>query len=52
MLNDARTASGVSTTLDEDLAHITGGHYSIVIIAALGLGFAQLASVVGMLMHL
>jgi hypothetical protein len=37
---------------DEDLAHLTGGHFSIVVIAALGIACAQVASVVAMLMHL
>ena len=39
-------------TADEDFAHLTGGHFSIVVIAALGIACAQVASVVAMLMHL
>jgi hypothetical protein len=52
MPNEPTAAGAPSSTLDEDLAHISGGHYSIVIIAALGIGCAQLASLIGMLMHL
>jgi hypothetical protein len=46
------TTRATVLSADEDLAHLTGGHFSIVVIAALGIACAQLASVVAMLMHL
>jgi hypothetical protein len=39
-------------TVDDDFAHLTGNHHAIVILAALGIACAQVASVVTMLMHL
>ena len=46
------TTRATVLSADEDLAHLTGGHFSIVVIAALGIACAQVASVVAMLMHL
>jgi hypothetical protein len=46
------TTRATALSVDEDFARLTGNHHAIVIIAALGIACAQVASVVAMLMHL